>query len=62
MMYVASLKSINEKAILSNKAMKKKISETVLINDVVLGKLKFIPIVNVKVVIKKIKLPIVSKS
>ena len=61
-MYVASLKSINEKATLSNKAMKKKISETVLINDVVLGKLKFIPIVKVKVVIKKIKLPIVSKS
>lgn len=44
------------------KAIVKNIAETVLINEVVLGNLKLTPMVIVKVIIKKIKLPKVSKS
>lgn len=44
------------------KAIVKNIAETVLINEVVLGNLKLTPMVIVKVIIKKNKLPKVSKS
>ena len=56
------MKSINENTILLIKARPKKIAETVLINEVVLGNVKLTPMVIVKVIIKKNKLPKVSKS
>ena len=55
------MKSINENTTLLIKAIVKNIAETVLINEVVLGNLKLTPMVIVKVIIKKIKLPKVSK-
>jgi len=61
-MYDASLKSVNEKIRLLKNAIAKNIIEIVLISDVVRGKSNLIPIVNVSVMIKKSKLPKVSKS
>ena len=60
--YIASEKLVNEKTMLLNNAMAKKIPETVLTIAVVLGNLKFIPIVKTNVIVRKMILPAVNKS